>query len=308
MANTYEQFFKTVQPGMLDGNGRFKGPGAGVNYQAEGMTPQEFYAFMNQQVGDPMARDGADSGQKVRGDADAGWKQGVVGTGDMWSVPLAMLAAPFAASSFGLGGAGLGMTPAEADAALAAFDASQIAPATVAGGAAGAVSGSGGGLLSPTGTGMSVADADKALANFDATQSGSSLGSVGSFLKNSPGLTQLAGAGLGALANSKDTQNTNTQSTDPWAPAQPYLKDNLQTNANMQEYYRANPFSSEQKTAYQGLLNTLANNNANVPALLANAGNFGQSSRGKMPAMAGLLSGTQAAPIDWNAYANIGRK
>jgi hypothetical protein len=76
----------------------------------------------------------------------------------------------------------------------------------------------------------------------------------------------------------------------------------------MQEYYRQNPFSSEQKTAYQGLLNSVANGQANVPGLLQNASNFGKSSRGKMPAMQGLLSGTQAAPIDWASYSNIGRK
>ena len=130
---------------------------------------------------------------------------------------------------------------------------------------------------------------------------------AGSFLKSNSGLTQLVGAGLGALA-SGDTQTKASSSKDPWSEAVPYLKDNLKTNANMQEYYRQNPFSTEQKTAYQGLLNTLANNQANAPGLLANASAFGQSSRGKMPAMQGLLSGTQAPAIDWNQYANIGRK
>ena len=129
-------------------------------------------------------------------------------------------------------------------------------------------------------------------------------GPIGEFVKDN---ASLVGAGLGALA-SGDTQTKSSSSKDPWAPAQPYLLDNLKTNANMQEYYRANPFSTEQKTAYQGLLNTLANNNANVPGLLANASSFGQSNRGKMPAMQGLLSGTQAAPIDWAQYQNIGRK
>jgi hypothetical protein len=134
-----------------------------------------------------------------------------------------------------------------------------------------------------------------------------SIKGAGSLLKGNSGLAQLAGAGLGALA-SGDTQTKASSSKDPWSEAVPYLKDNLKTNANMQEYYRANPFSTEQKTAYQGLLNTLANNQANAPGLLANASAFGQSSRGKMPAMQGLLSGTQAAPIDWAQYTNIGRK
>lgn len=127
------------------------------------------------------------------------------------------------------------------------------------------------------------------------------------FLKNNPTLTQLGGAALGALA-SKDSSKTNTETKDPWGPAQPYLIDNLKTNANAQEHYRANPFSAEQKAAYQNVYNTLANSNANVPGLLANAANFSKSNRGSMPAMQGLLSNTQAPLIDWNQYSGIGRK
>ena len=74
----------------------------------------------------------------------------------------------------------------------------------------------------------------------------------------------------------------------------------------MQAYYRANPFSTEQKNAYQGLLDTNANAKANVAGLLSNANAFQQSKRGVMPAMTGLLSGTKADPIDWAKYTNIG--
>ena len=137
--------------------------------------------------------------------------------------------------------------------------------------------------------------------------SSSMLDTAGSWLKDNPTLAKIVGAGMGA-ASAKDTQTSASQSKDPWLPAQKYLLDNLQTNANMQEHYRANPFSNEQKTAYQGLLNTVANNQANAAPMTANANAFMQSNRGRMPQMQGLLSGTQAAPIDWNAYANIGRK
>ena len=137
--------------------------------------------------------------------------------------------------------------------------------------------------------------------------SSSMLDTAGSWLKDNPTLAKIVGAGMGA-ASAKDTQTSASQSKDPWLPAQKYLLDNLQTNANMQEHYRANPFSNEQKTAYQGLLNTVANNQANAAPMTANANAFMKSNRGRMPQMQGLLSGTQAAPIDWNAYANIGRK
>lgn len=131
------------------------------------------------------------------------------------------------------------------------------------------------------------------------------LGDVGSWLKENPTLTQLGGAALGALS-AKDQNQSSTTTKDPWLPAQQYLKDNLATNARMQDFYARNPFSTEQKGAYQGLLNTLANNQANGNVLLGNASKFGQSSRGQVPQMAGLLTGTQAPIIDWAKYANIG--
>ncbi len=136
-------------------------------------------------------------------------------------------------------------------------------------------------------------------------------GKATDFLSDPGNLLKVGGTVLGALggaAAGKDSTTSNSSSRDPWKEAQPYLIDNLKTNAAMQEHYRANPFSDLQKQQYQGLFNSLGNAQANVPGLLANASNFGKSSRGQMPAMQGLLSGTQAAPIDWNQYANIGRR
>jgi len=140
---------------------------------------------------------------------------------------------------------------------------------------------------------------------------GGLLGRAANYLSNPSNLLQLGGTALGALggaAASRDSTTGNSSSRDPWGPAQPYLRDQLATNAAMAEHYRANPFSELQQQQYQGLFNTLANNQANAPGLLANASSFGQSSRGRMPAMQGLLSGTQAAPINWSAYQNIGRR
>lgn len=39
-----EDFMATVKPEMLDAQGKFKGPQAGVNFALEGMTPEEAYA------------------------------------------------------------------------------------------------------------------------------------------------------------------------------------------------------------------------------------------------------------------------
>lgn len=115
----------------------------------------------------------------------------------------------------------------------------------------------------------------------------------------------LAGGLLGALAG-KDTQTTQSSSKDPWGPAQPYLLDNLKTNAAMQQHYQANPFSQEQMAAYQGVMNANANGQANAPVMSGIANNFMQSNRGRMAQMPSFTQGTQAAPINWDAYKNIG--
>lgn len=335
--NSYEDYLKTIKPGMVGANGLLGGPSSGANYQAEGLTPEQYYSFMTQQVADPMARDGADAGYRDRGVADASWIPGAQNTGAkgefFGALGLALggqalmgnfggmgagaefgaTAAPVTGGAVtgtelgalgaeglgGLGSAGAGFT------GLGEFP-TALSGETGFGGGFGSV-GAGGGLDSLGAVGGTAGYGGVTDALLSSVASPTWMEKAGSLLKDNKGLGQLAGAGLGALA-SKDAQTTASSSKDPWGPAQSYLKDNLATNAAMQEHYRANPFSTEQKTAYQGLLNTQANNNANVPLLLANAGNFGQSSRGKMPAMQGLLSGTQAAPIDWAQYANIGRK
>ena len=163
----------------------------------------------------------------------------------------------------------------------------------------------GGGLL---GAGTA---AEGAAAIAAAGGGGSLLSKAKDFLSNPSNLLQVGGTVLGALggaAASGDTTTSKSNVNEPWSEAKPYLIDNLKTNAAMAEYYRQNPFSDLQKQQYQGLFNNLANNQANMPAMMANANAFGQSKRGQMPAMQGLLSGTQAAPINWSQYENIGRR
>ena len=279
---SYQDYLKTIQSGMVGANGLFGGPSTGANYQAEGMTPQQYFDFMNQQVADPMARDGADGGYRDRGVADAGWIPGAQNTGakgEFFGALAAALGGQALAGGFGSAAGGATAAP-------------------VTGGTLGVTGSALPELGAAVGTGMSTGAADAALAAFDATGAGGASGGIGSLLGNKS-LVQLGGGLLGALAG-KDT--TTSASKDPWGPAQPYLKDNLAQNAAMQEHYRLNPFSNEQKAAYQGLLDTNANNQANAPIMQANANNFMQSKRGSMPAMQGLLSGTKAAPIDWAKY------
>lgn len=227
---------------------------------------------------------------------------------------LGMLAA-LAAGGYGLYSSGLlGAGGASSAGGLGASGASGAASGAFAGTAFPAVGGLAAGDLAlaampqAVGAGGALAGGGS-IAGMAAGGSGllSTLGgaakTAGSFLKDNPILGQIGGALLGAAAGQ---DSTTSSQKDPWAPAQPYLKQNLQRNAGMQDYYAKNPFSTEQKTAYQGLLDTLANNQANAPAMAGMANSFMGSNRGLLSNMPQFTQGTKAAPVDWTKYQNIG--
>ena len=94
------------------------------------------------------------------------------------------------------------------------------------------------------------------------------------FIKDNPTLAKLAMGALGAAA-SGDTKTS--QSKDPGdRPSLICCKPC--TESGHERLLQQNPFSREQKNAYQGLLNTVANSRAAGNGLLSMAQNFGQSS------------------------------
>lgn len=118
--------------------------------------------------------------------------------------------------------------------------------------------------------------------------------------ESNPYLALLGGL-LGFASTSDGGQQQQTQTNDPWWAAAPYLQQNLATNQQLQNHYLQNPFSAEQKAAYQNSADVLANNRANSGNFNQIASNFMGSKGGKMAAMPGLLSDTKAAPIDFKA-------
>lgn len=81
-------------------------------------------------------------------------------------------------------------------------------------------------------------------------------------------LGPVAGAVVGGLMGG-DSQQSQSQSREPWAPAQPWLRQNLQTGQNLQNYYQQNPFNSIQRTSYQNLLGDIDNYRNVNPGLMA---------------------------------------
>lgn len=93
---------------------------------------------------------------------------------------------------------------------------------------------------------------------------------VGGFFGGPLG-AQVGGA-LGGAASSKGGTSTTTQNQtrDPWAPAQPWMKDLIAQGQGLQAHYQQNPFSALQQQQYGnqfGLLNAM---NQMAPQLTAN--------------------------------------
>ncbi len=121
-------------------------------------------------------------------------------------------------------------------------------------------------------------------------------------------LGNVAGAVVGGLMGGDDEQ-TQTQNRDPWAPAQPWLKQNLQTGQNLQGYYEQNPFNSIQQTAYQNMASDMDNYRSNInPGLMEFANklmgtNYSRTGGQQMPRnqsmgqSSPLAYGTQTRPM-----------
>lgn len=102
-----------------------------------------------------------------------------------------------------------------------------------------------------------------------------SLGGIAGSYFGGPSGGALGGLLGGALDGNTETNGgAGTTSKSPWAPAQPYLTENLAQNQQMQNYYAKNPFNAQQKTAYENTFNDLNNLRSNVaPGLMQFANN-----------------------------------
>lgn len=90
-----------------------------------------------------------------------------------------------------------------------------------------------------------------------------------------PWIGPAIGAAAGLLGGGSSQGGTTTQKNEPWAPAQPWLTNNLQTGQQLQNYYQANPFNAQQQSAYGNLASGTDYMNRLTPGLLQQ---FSQSS------------------------------
>ncbi|HNT40030.1 MAG TPA: hypothetical protein PKO45_13020 [Rubrivivax sp.] len=219
--------------------------------------------------------------------------------------------AALSAASYGavnaLGGGGLGAAPAgNADKAFLYGDTGYGAGMTGAetaafdAGMTGALAGNAdkAALLSNAGYGPGMTGAQTSV--FDAVAGATGSNTLGAAAANATGgdwmgalktlggatnWTDLAKLGMAAYGASQSKDQQQTSSRDPWAPAQPFLLDQLVRGAQLQDQYTQQPFSQAQQTAYGNVGGLLDSLNRAGPGLLQalqhNAGGHNQFVRGQ---------------------------
>ena len=88
-----------------------------------------------------------------------------------------------------------------------------------------------------------------------------------------------AGASLLGAMDSGDSQQSTEQKRTPWEPAQPWMKANLQSGQDLQQYMQKNPFNAQQKIGYQNLFGGIDQMNQQIaPGLMGVANGLMSSS------------------------------
>ena len=120
-------------------------------------------------------------------------------------------------------------------------------------------------------------------------------------------LGAVAGPVIGGLlggASGSGTQQGGTQTVnrDPWAAAQPWMKANLETGQNLQNYYQRNPFNQQQQAAYGNLASSADYLNRLTPGLLQQFGQTAAFNRNNPSAMPSPLSFGAPDSMPQNAH------
>ena len=92
------------------------------------------------------------------------------------------------------------------------------------------------------------------------------------------GWVSAAGAVIGGLSSmsAADSQaEAAEKAKNPWSGAEPWIRDNIATGQQLQQYYQQNPFNSIQQQGMQGLLSGYEHqNNQVIPGLMGFANNL----------------------------------
>lgn len=225
------------------------------------------------------------------------------GSGDSDALSTLKFLATAAAGYFGGNALANSMAPAATTAVAGGAEAAggSALDALLAGGGYGADAGTlvGGSALTSGGTsalGTTLADAG--------IMSSAGGGGLGMFA-DAAGKGMNWGKALGAVAGALDggdKQQTGTK--DPWAPAQPFLKQQLDQGQALATQYQQQPFSAAQQTAYGNLGGLLDTINKNAGGLLGgfNAAASGANNYDRSNPRRQLTGGMGLGQMDLSSY------
>lgn len=98
-------------------------------------------------------------------------------------------------------------------------------------------------------------------------------------------IAPIAGAVVGGLMSDKGGGQSQTQTRDPWGPAQEPLKNILSDAEKLREYYKQNPLNQLQQTSYQNLYGDIDNYRQNMaPSMMALSNRLMNSNYQRAPA------------------------
>lgn len=121
-------------------------------------------------------------------------------------------------------------------------------------------------------------------------------------------IAPIAGAVVGGLMSDKGGGQSQTQTRDPWGPAQEPLKNILSDAEKLREYYKQNPLNQLQQTSYQNLYGDIDNYRQNMaPSMMALSNRLMNSNYQRAPAgseMGGYLQ--QPRPIGAGMAQGVG--
>ncbi|WP_428142435.1 hypothetical protein [Delftia acidovorans] len=96
---------------------------------------------------------------------------------------------------------------------------------------------------------------------------------------------QIGGALVGGLFSDSGGGQSQTQTREPWGPAQQGLKDVLSDATKLREYYKQNPFNQLQQTSLQNLYGDIDNYRQNMaPSMMALSNRLMNSNYQRAPA------------------------
>lgn len=108
---------------------------------------------------------------------------------------------------------------------------------------------------------------------------------------------QIAGGLVGGLFGDSGGGQSQTQTREPWGPAQQGLKDVLGDATKLREYYKQNPFNQLQQTSLQNLYGDIDNYRQSIaPSMMSLSNRLMNSNYQRAPAgseMGGYLQPTQ---------------